>query len=282
MASINRQRDDLVKMLKALADLSSVGTRVIRSSKTATIDSLRALAPTLTKLAEAGDALPKSLQVFLTYPFVDAVVGTNPAQARNLHMGDYTNLSAQLDLDLGNAGAPASTRRSSARPGPASSARSCAGTLCDAALACIDQARTRCKAGACTQGLRRPGLQQRAQAVPGHLRSARRPALWSARSHKCSGVARPRQVRPAATVGDLKAACQDARYKRVPRVPAREPRTGAGGCRGLPSLRLPTPTCPPCRALGRAGVRQPDVAAAGVRRPDSDLGALLVWGMVQR
>ena len=78
VASINSQRDDLVKMLKALSDLSGVGTQVIRSSKTATIDSLRALAPTLTKLAEAGDALPKSLQVFLTYPFVDAVVGTQP------------------------------------------------------------------------------------------------------------------------------------------------------------------------------------------------------------
>jgi phospholipid/cholesterol/gamma-HCH transport system substrate-binding protein len=100
LASINRQRDDLVKMLRALSDLSSVGTQVIRDSKVATVDSLEALAPTLTKLAEAGDSLPKSLQVFLTYPFVDAVVGKNPAQARNLHMGDYTNLSVQLDLKL--------------------------------------------------------------------------------------------------------------------------------------------------------------------------------------
>ena len=83
-----------------------VGTRVIGQSKQATIDSLNALAPTLTKLAEAGDALPKSLQVFLTYPFVDAVVGKNPAQARNLHMGDYTNLSIKTDLDLTKLAAP--------------------------------------------------------------------------------------------------------------------------------------------------------------------------------
>jgi phospholipid/cholesterol/gamma-HCH transport system substrate-binding protein len=54
----------------------------------------------LTKLAEAGDALPKAFQVFLTYPFTDEVVGRNPTQARNLHMGDYTNLSIQLDVDL--------------------------------------------------------------------------------------------------------------------------------------------------------------------------------------
>jgi phospholipid/cholesterol/gamma-HCH transport system substrate-binding protein len=100
LASIDRQRDDLVKMLRALNDLSSVATRVIAQSKTATIDSLQALDPTLTKLAEAGDSLPKAFQVFLTYPFVDEVVGRNPAQARNLHMGDYTNLSVQMDIDL--------------------------------------------------------------------------------------------------------------------------------------------------------------------------------------
>ena len=100
LASIDSQRDGLVKMLRALNELSAVGTRVIAQSKTATVDSLRALDPVLTKLAEAGDSLPKAFQVFLTYPFVDEVVGRNPAQARNLHMGDYTNLSIQMDIDL--------------------------------------------------------------------------------------------------------------------------------------------------------------------------------------
>jgi phospholipid/cholesterol/gamma-HCH transport system substrate-binding protein len=100
LASIDRQRDDLVRMLRALDELSAVGTRVIEQSKAATIDSLRALDPILTKLAEAGDSLPKAFQLFLTYPFVDEVVGQNPVQARNLHMGDYTNLSVQMDIDL--------------------------------------------------------------------------------------------------------------------------------------------------------------------------------------
>ncbi len=100
LASIDRQRDDLVKMLKALNQLSAVGTEVIRESKAATIDSLRSLDPILTKLAEAGESLPQAFQLFLTYPFVDEVVGRNPAQARNLHMGDYTNLSVQFDVDL--------------------------------------------------------------------------------------------------------------------------------------------------------------------------------------
>jgi len=100
LASLDRQRDDLVKMLDALSQLSSVGTRVIRDSKAGTIESLESLDPILTKLAEAGDAFPKAFQVFLTYPFVDEVVGRNPAQARNLHMGDFTNLSVQMDVDL--------------------------------------------------------------------------------------------------------------------------------------------------------------------------------------
>ena len=38
--------------------------------------------------------------MFLTYPFVDEVVGRDPQVARNLHMGDYTNLSVTLDIDL--------------------------------------------------------------------------------------------------------------------------------------------------------------------------------------
>jgi hypothetical protein len=38
--------------------------------------------------------------VFLTYPFVDSAVGRNPQVARNLHMGDYTNLNARLDINV--------------------------------------------------------------------------------------------------------------------------------------------------------------------------------------
>ncbi len=102
VASLNSQRSDLVKMLQALQKLSSVGVRVIQASKESTIDSLRNLAPVLASFAEAGDNLPKSLQIFATYPFLDAAVGNDPQVARNLHMGDYTNLSMRLDLDLFN------------------------------------------------------------------------------------------------------------------------------------------------------------------------------------
>jgi phospholipid/cholesterol/gamma-HCH transport system substrate-binding protein len=98
--SLDKQRDDLIRMLDALGRLSDVGTRVIRASKANTVNSLESLAPILSQLADAGRSLPKALQVFLTYPFVDAVVGTTPAEARNLHQGDFTNLSAKLDIDL--------------------------------------------------------------------------------------------------------------------------------------------------------------------------------------
>ena len=54
----------------------------------------------LTQLAASGDDFTNAFHVFLTYPFVDEVVGRDPQVARNLHMGDYTNLSITLDVDL--------------------------------------------------------------------------------------------------------------------------------------------------------------------------------------
>lgn len=98
--SLDKQRDDLIRMLKALGELSDVGTRVIRQSEANTVRSLESLAPVLSQLADAGQALPKALEVFFTYPFINGVVGKTPAEARNLHQGDYTNLSIKLDLDL--------------------------------------------------------------------------------------------------------------------------------------------------------------------------------------
>jgi phospholipid/cholesterol/gamma-HCH transport system substrate-binding protein len=99
--SIDRQRGDLVKMLKALDQLSEVGVKVISQSKQATIDSLELLNPVLSQLAASGDSFTNAFHVFLTYPFVDEVVGRDPQVARNLHMGDYTNLSITLEVDLG-------------------------------------------------------------------------------------------------------------------------------------------------------------------------------------
>ena len=106
--SIDRQRDDLVEMLAALDQLSSVAVDVIARSKGATITSLKRLNPVLTQLAASGDDFTNAFHVFLTYPFVDEVVGRDPQVARNLHMGDYTNLSITLDVDIvgGASGTP--------------------------------------------------------------------------------------------------------------------------------------------------------------------------------
>jgi phospholipid/cholesterol/gamma-HCH transport system substrate-binding protein len=100
LTSIDKQRKDLVKLLHALAELSDVGVGVIKASKDATIDSLQQLSPVLSQIAASGDDFVNAFNVFLTYPFVDEVVGRDPQVARNLHMGDYTNLSVTLDINV--------------------------------------------------------------------------------------------------------------------------------------------------------------------------------------
>jgi phospholipid/cholesterol/gamma-HCH transport system substrate-binding protein len=97
---LNQQRTGLKKMLLGLQELSPIAIDVITASKQDTLANLRALDPILTQLGSIGSDLPRSMQTFLTYPFVDASVGTTVAEARNLHQGDYTNLSVQLDVHL--------------------------------------------------------------------------------------------------------------------------------------------------------------------------------------
>jgi len=85
------QRQQLVTMLSSLDRLSTVATRVVRSSSANTVADLRALVPTLSKLAEAGTDLPNALQIMLTFPFT---AGTQGAIK-----GDFVNLDARIDLD---------------------------------------------------------------------------------------------------------------------------------------------------------------------------------------
>lgn len=100
--SLDRQRGDLVRMLDGLTKLSNVGVRVIRATQASTVSTLKSLDPILTQIAKAGDNFTKGFSTFLTYPFIDEAVGRNPRTAKNLHMGDYVNLSVDLQLDLGN------------------------------------------------------------------------------------------------------------------------------------------------------------------------------------
>lgn len=100
--SIDRQRTDLVRMLQGLEELGDVGVRVINQTKDSTITSLRQLEPLLIQLDKAGSAFVEAFHVFYAFPFVDDTIGRDPQVARNLHMGDYVNLSIDLDLDLNN------------------------------------------------------------------------------------------------------------------------------------------------------------------------------------
>lgn len=91
IATLDKQRAALVKTLQALARLGNTATRVITASQKDLVANLKSLYPVLTKLAEAGENLPKSLELLFTYPFPDA--------AAKAVQGDFTNLVVTLDVD---------------------------------------------------------------------------------------------------------------------------------------------------------------------------------------
>ncbi|SDF65476.1 phospholipid/cholesterol/gamma-HCH transport system substrate-binding protein [Lentzea fradiae] len=88
------QRTQLVTLLQSLTKLSDVATDTVNRSRDDIVADLKALQPTLTKLAESGQNLPKSLELLLTYPF--------PDEALDGIKGDYTNAFIDLDLNLGS------------------------------------------------------------------------------------------------------------------------------------------------------------------------------------
>ncbi|MDT3397038.1 MlaD family protein [Streptomyces sp. B1866] len=81
---LEEQRGSLVTMLNSIDTLSDVAVNTVNRSKDDMVADLRGLAPTLRNLANAGQALPDSLQVLLTYPFTDEVL--------NGIKGDYLNV----------------------------------------------------------------------------------------------------------------------------------------------------------------------------------------------
>ncbi|MCX5209150.1 MCE family protein [Kitasatospora sp. NBC_00240] len=85
---LEEQRGALVTMLRSLDTLSGTAVDTVNRSKDDLVADLKALAPVLQRLADAGTSLPDSLQVLLTYPFTDEVL-------RGVK-GDYLN--AYLDL----------------------------------------------------------------------------------------------------------------------------------------------------------------------------------------
>lgn len=90
---LDQQHRDLMTMLDSLDHLGTVATRVINESGANVTAALRHLKPTLTKLAQAGDSLPRGLMMAASFPF--------PKEAANLAMGDYSNALFHMDFDLG-------------------------------------------------------------------------------------------------------------------------------------------------------------------------------------
>ncbi|CAM5277603.1 MCE family protein OS=Streptomyces tendae OX=1932 GN=GUR47_10375 PE=4 SV=1 [Streptomyces tendae] len=74
LKTLEKQRGSLLTMLRSLDTLSGVAVSTIDASKDDMIADLKAVAPTLKALADAGTDLPDSLQVMLTYPFTDEVL----------------------------------------------------------------------------------------------------------------------------------------------------------------------------------------------------------------
>ena len=97
---------------------------MIHASKADTVANLQALRPILAQLTKAGDDLPNSLRLLLTFPFPDNA-------ASGAIKGDYANLHATLDLNLGRA-AEAERRRPrqgwAVRPAVAADAARAAGS----------------------------------------------------------------------------------------------------------------------------------------------------------
>lgn len=92
---LNEQRGQLVTMLQSLDELSAVATDTVNRSQEDLVHNLNQLAPTLEQLAAAGEDLPKSLEVLLTFPFPDNA-------SEGIGGSDYTNLYADVDLNLAN------------------------------------------------------------------------------------------------------------------------------------------------------------------------------------
>ena len=88
-------RTQFVTLLSSLSRLGNVATRVVTATQTNLTTGLRQLQPILEQLTASGDALPRALQVMLTYPFP---IGTS----ENILKGDYANLNLYVDLNLSN------------------------------------------------------------------------------------------------------------------------------------------------------------------------------------
>ncbi|MEV5886443.1 MCE family protein [Streptomyces sp. NPDC052020] len=108
LKTLHEQRGSLLTMLRSLDTLSGVAVSTVEASKDDMVADLKALAPTLRALADAGTDLPDSLQVLLTYPFTDEVM--------NGVKGDYLNVYLNMTAAPGTQIIPPLVPRSTPSP----------------------------------------------------------------------------------------------------------------------------------------------------------------------
>ncbi|MET9257606.1 MCE family protein [Streptomyces sp. NPDC003717] len=110
LKTLHEQRGSLLTMLRSLDTLSGVAVSTVDASKDDMVADLKAIAPTLKALADAGTDLPDSLQVLLTYPFTDEVM-------RGVK-GDYLNVYLSMAAVPGTEVIPPLVPKPSASPSP--------------------------------------------------------------------------------------------------------------------------------------------------------------------
>ncbi len=93
LAVLRDERENLAEALDKLGEFSAVTADSVNQTKDNLVTELKALAPVLRSLANAGPALTRSLSMLLTYPFPNETL-------EKFQRGDYANLTAVFDLTL--------------------------------------------------------------------------------------------------------------------------------------------------------------------------------------
>jgi phospholipid/cholesterol/gamma-HCH transport system substrate-binding protein len=93
LRSLTEQRTALVTMLQSLDSLSTVAVDTINRGREDLVADLQALAPILRQLANAGQDLPRALEILPTFPFTDSVL--------DAVKGDYFNIFASIKPEPG-------------------------------------------------------------------------------------------------------------------------------------------------------------------------------------
>ncbi|MEU0444926.1 MCE family protein [Streptomyces tendae] len=117
LKTLEEQRGSLLTMLRSLDTLSGVAVSTIKASKDDMIADLKAVAPTLKALADAGTDLPDSLQVLLTYPFTDEVLRGVKGDYLNAYLSMVAVPGTEVIPPLVDGGTPGPTASATAQGG---------------------------------------------------------------------------------------------------------------------------------------------------------------------